>query len=267
MHIGHFHSHVNQRIRRCNPTVNGFFSELAWQTFLQAGAAARLQALTADVREPCCSLRYIGGDGTAIGVPIANLGGIKPVWEPPLGLREPFKKWGRLNRCAIGNNCGVSASDAKECREYLQQATCPRAFGDSRLDIRNHLDTISDSLPPEILALLESWFGINHKDPRWEPIRHLLRACAYQDSLCGVVTLPMIPVIKRLTELACKTSPFATAVDIAEWESLIRTISKDGLGPYLAQSLTACREYYLINNQAGKSALLVLSGFLQYIGE
>ena len=104
MHLGHFRAHVNERIRAVNPNVRGFFDPTAWREFIQSGVAARLQGFPSSLREPCCSLRYIGGDGTAIGVPLGNASDVVPVWQPPGGLREPNKKWGRLQRCAIGDD-------------------------------------------------------------------------------------------------------------------------------------------------------------------
>ena len=266
MHIGHFLSHVNERIQRCNPKANGFFSDLSGRIFLQSGLAARLQALPNNVREPCCSLRYVGGDGTAIGVPILNLGGIKPVWDPPLGCRAAHKKWGRMDRCAIGNSCG-DASQAKKCREFIAKATSSSISTETRLDVRSELDSISESLPAQIFALLESWLGMSPQNPKWEPLRHLLRACAYQDSLCGVISLRMIPSVKRIIQLANKSPAFETIEEIHVWDSLAEKISRQGLGPYIAITLKACKEEYLRNNQAGRDSLILFSAFLQSLGK
>ena len=265
MHIGHFLSHVNERIQRCNPKANGFFSDPSCRMFLQSGLAARLQALPNFVREPCCSLRYLGGDGTAIGVPIMNLGGIKPVWDPPLGRRSALKKWGRLDRCALGNNCN-NPSEARACREFIEKVTSPSITVDTRLDIRSELDSVSESLPNGILGLLEYWLGLSPLNLKWDPLRRLLRACAYQDSLCGIVSLRMIPSIKRITQLACKSPPFGTDSEIKEWDSLTDIISRQGLGPYIAMTLRTSREEYFKSNQTGQGALVAISSFLQYVG-
>lgn len=261
MHIGHFLSHVNERIQRCNPKANGFFSDHSCRMFLQSGLAARLQALPNFVREPCCSLRYLGGDGTAIGVPIMNLGGIKPVWDPPLGRRRAQKKWGRLDRCAVGNNCNNSS----EAREFIEKVTSPSITVETRLDIRSQLDSVSDSLPNGILGLLEYWLGLSPQNRKWDPLRRLLRACAYEDSVCGIIPLRMIPSIKRIIQLACKSPPFGDD-EIKEWDSLTNMISRQGLGPYIAMALSTSREEYFKNNQTGQGALVAISSFLQYVG-
>ena len=87
MHIGHYRTHIDERVQRTQPNTHGFFSQKNWRIFFQSGVAIRLASLPSSIREPCCSLRYIGGDGTGIGLPINAIHHLDPVWKPPDGTR------------------------------------------------------------------------------------------------------------------------------------------------------------------------------------
>ena len=268
MHLGHFRAHIDQKIKQSNPHVRGFFDPSAWREFIQSGTAARLQGLPSYLREPCCSLRYIGGDGTAIGVAMGNATSIQPVWQPPTGLRDPVKKWGRMQRCAIGDDLkGIDASSKNNARDFIRNATSGSVTESHIREIRDDIDSISFAMPDSIKVLLELWFTFDRRDERWDPIRRLLRACSCQDSICGIVTLDMVPFIQSLTSIAAKQNSFADSRDLHAWKSALQNISTTGMGPEIKDALEACRKQYLIKPMTGKYALVAVSTFLTYLGE
>ena len=267
MHLGHFRAHVNERIRAVNPNVRGFFDPTAWREFIQSGVAARLQGFPSSLREPCCSLRYIGGDGTAIGVPLGNASDVVPVWQPPGGLREPYKKWGRLQRCAIGDDLkGVDVSSKQGARDFVRSGTSGSVTADEIREIRDDIDNVSSAMPETVSKLLELWFTFDRRDDRWDPVRHLLRACSCQDSICGMVTEEMVPCIELLTSIAMKQQPFADPRDLHCWRLTLQKISTKGMGPEIVAALESCRREYLVKPSTGKQALIALTAFLTYLG-
>jgi len=267
MHIGHFRAHVDKKISECNPKARCFFDPVAWREFIQGGVAAKLQGLPSSFREPCCSLQYIGGDGTAIGVPLGNAKDVSPVWQPPGGLREPVRKWGRLQRCAIGNEISdVKASEKKAAREFIQNVTSGSVTASQIRETRDDLDEVSPAMPEVISKLLETWFTFDRHDDRWDSIRHLLRACSCQDSLCGIVTVEMVPYIETITSTAMRQQPFSDARDLHAWRLTLDKIAKQGMGPEIVKALEACRSEFLEHPATGKHALITFVAFLTYIG-
>jgi hypothetical protein len=267
MHLSHFRGHVNKRITALNPNVRGFFEPSDWRVFAQSGLACRLLGFPSSIRDPCCSLRYIGGDGTAIGIPTVNAAHLSPIWEPPSGTRPPRKKWGRLHRCVIGHNIQDSvASEKKQAREFIRESTSGAMNTENIADIRENFDEHIDTMPDDLRNLLELWFSFDTADPKWDPVRRLLRVCACQDSACGIVTCAMVPFIDAAVGIATKQSPFTLLSDLNEWKRLLIEISKQGMGPDIAKALEAAKNDYLQSPVDGKPALIALSAFLTYIG-
>lgn len=268
MHLAHVRGHVNERISASCPQVRGFFEPTDWRTFVQSGLACRLLGFPSSIREPCCSLRYIGGDGTAIGIPTANAAHLSPVWEPPSGTRQPTKKWGRLDRCVIGHNIqDAAASEKKQAREFIREATSGAMNTEGVADIRESLDAHSDKMPEELTNLLELWFSFDTSDTKWDPVRRLLRACACQDSACGIMTSTMVPFVDTAVALATKRAPFTLPADLLEWRRVLAEIAKQGMGPDIAKALDGVKTEYLLSPTAGKSGLVAISAFLAYICE
>ncbi len=75
-------------------------SDALFRKLLQSGCCARLRSYDY-VLGPCCNLELIGGDGTAIGIPIPNIPKTaKPVWQPTV-VEEAQNVWRRNNRSGI----------------------------------------------------------------------------------------------------------------------------------------------------------------------
>ncbi len=268
MHIGHFRAHVNQKIQACNPGVQGFFSARKWRVFIQSGVAARLIGSPSISREPCCSLKNIGGDGTPIGIPITNLNSVPPVWKPCCEEKESVKKWGRLDRCAIGNiDCKGDAHAKKSARSFLRDVTsCSTSMADIN-ETREEFDDVSGSMPKELAAVLETWLAMGDADPRWDSMRKLLRACSCQDSLCGIVTIQLIPQLQNVIALALDVHKNQQPPDLPSWEKLLFEISKQGMGPEIVILLNASLWKFLDSPAANSRIFLSIVALLKYIGK
>lgn len=267
LHIGHFRAHVDERIKMNNPTARGFFSALKWIVFIQSGMAARLKGLPSSIREPCCSLKYIGGDGTAIGVTLQNLDKVSPVWFPPDGLRPKLKDWGCMDRCVIGTDCSeASASDRDDARTFIRSSTAGSNDSNTFANLREMLDTIKDSMPEPLFNVLELWFSLSPEDKQWSSVRRILRACSYKDSLSGSITAAMITPIRTALMIMCKPNPFREPLDMLTWEKALKGMRYSGLGNDMASACIAVEQDYISRNSSERHTLLALASLLEYLG-
>ncbi len=266
MHIGHYRSHIESQIQQANPGAAGFFAPEAWREFIQSGVAAKLLGMPRSVREPCCELRYIGGDGTGIGIPVASVHHIPPVWMPPEGVRQPSVDWGRLDRCAIGSHEQGSADQKKKSRDFLKRSTTSGISKQTICEVRDTLNDYSEVFPPELLKLLENWFTIDKSNTKWDPIRRLLNACACQDSLFGIVTANMLPRISQL--IKALTKPTFDGFDDrgTSIQSLFHSIQGEGMGPEIVAASAACVAELQLKQGSGVRCTAVFASFLQFIG-
>ena len=78
MHMGHFNDHM--RFFSYSDSFHASFAPDNWRTFLQSGVALWMSSITGLM--PCCDIKVVGGDGTSVGIPIGNVSGLRPVWQP-----------------------------------------------------------------------------------------------------------------------------------------------------------------------------------------
>jgi hypothetical protein len=267
LHIGHFRSHVDERIRMRNPRALRFFSSKRWMIFVQSGMAARLRGLPKKIREPCCALRYIGGDGTGIGVTLGNIDNAKPVWEPPGGLRPRLKAWGCMDRCAIGNNVPTTPAQREEARSFVRAATESTNTTDTNANLRNQIDEFRDLIPGPIFEVLENWFSTERHSDQWDCVRRILRACSYKDSVCGIVPHDMLQYIHTAICIMSKPKPFAADADLNLWHKTMASIRMSGMGIDISTACIAVQQDYINNGGTQRGTLLAFAALLQYLGE
>ena len=268
LYLGHFRSHVDERIRMKNPSVRGFFAPRKWTIFIQSAMAARLKGLPSFVREPCCDLRVIGGDGTAIGVTLANLDKVKPVWDPPGGLRPPVEHWGCMDRCAIGSKTSpATAGDNEAARCFSRSSTDPSNNLDSFANLRNMLDCFKDAMPEPIFKILEMWFSMDEDSDQRDPLRRILRACSFKDSVCGIIGHNMVPLLRVAIDLMCKPKPFSTTHDIDAWNSCMHEMKIHGKCTDIPVACEALKDEFFSSSQSRKYSILVFASLLEFLGK
>ncbi len=237
---------------------------------MQSGIAARQASFPAAVREPCCNLRYIGGDGTGIGVQIKNLDSVQPVWKPPVSMYARPKNWGALDRCVIGNNVPLpperTAKDRKDARQFMKLAT-ETPLGNSQNDVDlERLAEFQDLIPPSVYALLVQWIDLNSHEKKWSAMRSLLRASACQDSLCGVIPESMLGDLRSAVALASRPRVLLeNKAEYALWCKTLHSIRQVGMGPQIAETLTLALDCH--NKGTDPQVLLTVCAFLTFLGE
>jgi hypothetical protein len=204
MHMGHYSSHITSMIQFGNPDRQGFFSKKNARCFLQTGIALWLQSIPREATEKCCDHDVVGGDGTAIGIPVKQTQKLRQVWEPPNGTRPPVTTWGRLDRCFI--------RPARESKKSNKLVTEARAFVHKMTSIganipqqRDQLQYIRDSISSTLYAEIERWVCLSITSAEWEPLRLILNCIASVDSVTGVITNEMVPIIQSIGLAWCGT--------------------------------------------------------------
>ncbi len=272
MHLGHLRSHIQERIQRMNPQVQGFFSPLDWRVFIQSGAASRQSSFPVTVREPCCALRYIGGDGTGIGVQIKNLDAVQPVWKPLAAASRP-KNWGAMDRCAIGNNVPLgsnrTAKDRKDARDKMKHVCSSVHLGaQADTETLEQLKSYRDLFPPEVYDLLCQWLDLNSLDKKWSSMRSLLRACACQDSLCGMIPESMLKDLRTAITLALRPVELLSNTESQKtWTATLFKLRQVGMGPQIVEALTIALQCYTSTPTGDSPVLFTLCAFLAHLGE
>jgi len=262
MHAGHFRDMMNTKISQCNPEAVQFFSAKKWRVFLQSGIALRLQSQVRNIPQPCCSLKYIGGDGTGIGISLSNISSMTPAWQPPDGTRKAVAvpSDSTLCRCAIGrvDSNGASAQQVNLARDFMKQITSPSMSTSDRGSMRDDIDEHIQFLPNSIAIALEQWLILPEESVHWNSFRSLLHALCYKHSLTGIIPLKVADDVKTLTS------------HLRSWDKnvppdIVTSVQSTGLGPDICTIVDAERS-------ASKAASVLtpcsraVANLLDYIG-
>jgi hypothetical protein len=180
-------------------------------------------------------LDIIGGDGTAIGIPVKQLQQLRPIWDPPGGVRDPIIRWGRKDRCAFDMAVAVAFSGAETkalnaAREWVKQLTTTMSLYSDGMKLSNHEHLI----PPIILKELKRLLLLPLDSQEREPLRKLLRATCCSDSVTGIVTPSQIST----WEAALKVLRNPRRKDILrEFQQYKQNLQCAGMGPEMYQVL------------------------------
>ena len=259
MHVGHYCKAMDKHIHSVNPGAAGFFSPLKWRIFVQTSLALRMASLPASTREPCCSLKHIGGDGTGIGIPHVNLNSLSPAWVPPHGTREAVFDWGRMDRCAIGrvDTCGCT-SEITEARKYVKQLTSTTCTRKDRIELRSQHDIFRSVLPKLVCEALEAWLVLPETENHWNSMRQLLNACSHQDSLFGIVAASMIPDLQLAIEYVRQGLSSACFYEVLD------KLRGQGMGPEICTVLETEMCHSIDDGLEPCNAFI---GLIDYIGD
>ena len=190
--MGHMCGHFNKQIAMARgANVAGFFDEKNWRTFLQSGLALYSQALPAHVKEACCDLSFLGGDGTPIGLPADGWAAVKQVWEPAVDTPEDTVRRSRVDRCGITGGEGES-NPVEMCRRFVLEITDREAdVGALRNGLAAHQETMPSALYDELTCFLD----MPQTDEDYEPLRSLIRCFVSRHSVTGVIPIDVAVLI------------------------------------------------------------------------
>ena len=196
MHMGHFNKH--HRFYTFSDGYHASFSDDNWRTFLQSAVALWMRNVGGPT--PCCDLRFIGGDGTSIGIPLGNLSGFKSVWEPStlvdMPQTEEASRSGRVAVVMTSSNpeCMPTPSFLQKLRTSLRLALGSSVsdvdFGNCLQDFHNHS---RDLLP---IWFSQAFLLFTRVEGRFrEALRVLLRNCISEASVTTLITRRLLPVL------------------------------------------------------------------------
>ena len=241
MHMGHFRQVYDARIKQKFSTSDGFFGEKQWQDFITSATACRMLSTPMDKRAPCCSCAYLGGDGTAIGVPTSAVANADPAWAP-MEIIEPLKNWGRLQRCGIASlpyHDSVERKDLQDSRDILLQLTDSGINEEEKAILRNQLHEYKEHVGLDIYNEAMVWCVMTRDNKEYSPLRLILRALGKQDSISGIISYPSVNLTMSILQLALDNEP--SQLDRPIWKSNLQKLCFSGMGPEIVQCLnTQC---------------------------
>ena len=160
MHMGHAFGHLHSVSAHFPSTV----SRQNQQRFLQSGTAMWIANQKREV--PCCDLKWIGCDGTGIGIPLSKLTDMTPVWEPGQLAQhaesdiDEFENK-RMGRVVIQfENC--SKSDARTARRSIRDMLCSTTSQKQLSELQHkYKDSYHSWVPKQFHEAFQLWGGLS----------------------------------------------------------------------------------------------------------
>jgi hypothetical protein len=195
MHIGHFASQF--RIDTTSTITNSQMRRL-----LHTGITLWLRGFGELVLRPCCDLKFIGGDGTVIGITTPNIPkSTLPVWHPKT-LRHPLIDWNRRSRQALSSgfaSAGLNDQEAAQFLEHLQGIVTPRQTEAARRSLSMMLTEakVLQKMSPELCVEFHRWLLMPTLSLEFEPLERVFSCLFSQGSLTGLFPPQLASIIIR----------------------------------------------------------------------
>ena len=193
MHMGHFNAHMREF--SFSESQYAGFAQDDWRKFLQSGVALWLQNLSANSALPCCDLKFVGGDGTSIGIPLSNVAGLRSVWEPPSGVVDDMPEISERMIPIIMNHSDHDGNYMRKLRNNLRLALSSTLNSESfKLCSETYFSTTKDCVPRWFhdcfveFTQLEGAFR--------DSLRKLLRNCISEVSVTTLIPLVLLDPLR-----------------------------------------------------------------------
>ena len=201
MHMGHAFGHLHSVSAHFPSTV----SRQNQQRFLQSGTAMWMANQKREV--PCCDLKWIGGDGTGIGIPLSKLTNMIPVWEPGQLAQHAESDIDEFENKRMGRivvqfeNC--SKSDARTARRSIRDMLCSTTSQKQLSELQHKYNESYHSwVPKQFHEAFQLWGGLS-KCHFKKYLRSLLHDIISEVSASFQVPCALIgPLGKMCTQLA-----------------------------------------------------------------
>ena len=218
MHMGHFNGHMRE-FSFAEKQNDGFAPD-DWRKFLQSGVALWLRNLSVSTALPCCDLKFVGGDGTSIGIPLSNVAGLRPVWEPPSGVVDEMPAIPERMIPILMTHPDYDGNYIKRLRNNLRLALSSTVNSDSfSMCAETYFSTTKDCLPKWFhdcfveFTELEGAFR--------DSLRRLLRNCISEVSVTTLVPLALLNPLSLSCDAMEQVRSTATArAEMASLQSL-----------------------------------------------
>ena len=187
MHMGHFHGHMNRKIAALYPQATharGFFYNAQCREFLTTGVCLWLQSMPSELSRPCCDHDVIGGDGTHIGIPVANALHLQDIWRTENQV-QPSMGWGAGRRYIVRldsidaphkeDGSPMCKADIKQARQFMSEVLDTIHPGDLHLGLEDIRNGLSKCIAPAYVEETMSWIGLPVGCRERVPLRAFLK--------------------------------------------------------------------------------------------
>lgn len=251
MHMGHFWGHLNNSIARSfrpRKMMPLFKSNQRFRQFIETGIACWILSFPQESFDPCCDLSVLGCDGTHIGVPVKKAGALREVWKPEIPRASIVPPpWGRKQRAFLAE---MDLDGNSELYEFLRNFTSA-SFNASQYGVERVCSFI-EQLPMELRAECLMLVNMDKGDPRYSPLRKILRHVASKDSATGCILLHQLGALRSVcSAIYAQLNGESDSDSVCHWDEVVEALAvhkmalvSEGIGylfvAYLHETLQKC---------------------------
>ena len=245
--MNHYRCNLTARIQQGDSTRKEFFFAGQWRAWVQSAFACWLHSFPRELDDPCCDLKWLGGDGTSIGTSQKRGTHLRSIWKPQIDA-DPDITWGRGDRAAT---TWISATNdpksfvkvnqttiqAKRHTEALKYAL--ELLKSDDLPVPSQVELNASALLPSIRGELLRWCGLTAKSPEREPLKQLLKISLSSESVTGAIPrilvdalLPVLNLERSVLPTPERRAQAAVCLDRARNDLLCH-----GVGPHILKIL------------------------------
>ena len=255
MHMGHFNTHMGHF--SYSDSVFASFAPDNWRAFLQSGVALWMSSI--ERLMPCCDLKVVGGDGTSVGIPIGNVAGLKPVWQPANLVALPETTLGHRH----GREFIVLAHDSFDGRYLVRLRNSLRLCLSASVTDQEFTVCV-DQYFLDTKQALPNWFTpafelfLKSEGEFRASLRILLRNLISETSVSTLVPLVLLEPLRRATSQFV-SSPLAA---ISELNSVASSFPYGHIG--ILPEIRSCIQHA---ERRDPSALSIVAAVIIQLGE
>jgi hypothetical protein len=255
MHMGHFNDHM-----RHFSYSDSFYASFApdnWRTFLQSGVALWMSSIARLM--PCCDLKVVGGDGTSVGIPIGNVAGLKPVWQPAKLVDLPETSLGHRQ----GREFIVLTHNSFEGRYLVRLRNSLRLCLSTSVTDQEFTNCV-ELYFSDTKQALPNWFTqafelyLQSEGEFRASLRILLRNLISETSVSTLVPLELLEPLRRASSQFCSSPSSA----ISELNSVASSFPYGHIG--ILPEIRSCMQHAERRNS---SALSIVAAVIIQLGE
>ena len=215
------------------------FTTLNVGEFLTTGVCQWLRSMPADLFKPCCDHDIVGGDGTHIGVPVANAMHLQDIWRTSNQV-PPVVDWGAAQRYIvrsdsisspmIGHSIANPDATVRLAREFMSEVLDCRP-GQLQLGLEDVRHRLQSCVAAPYVEETMRWLGMPVGSPERGPVKQLLKGICSKASASHML---FDAAVSAWDLVASRLDDGGTVVDIVSLLHISRpAFYSGGYGPQI----------------------------------
>ena len=149
---------------------------------------------------PCCDIKFVGGDGTSVGIPIGNVSGLRPVWQSTNLIDLPDSTLGHRQgrEFIVLTHTGFDGRFLAKLRNSLRLCLSASVTDDDFAECVNlYFSATIQALPKWFAAAFELF--LSSEGVFKDSLRLLLRNLISETSVSTMIPLVLLEPLRRAT--------------------------------------------------------------------